>query len=140
MLPRASGEPLTNNDMLVFNTTRWLIVVTGCLFVVAGIALGMGLGFAYFALVSIIGVVVQPKFCRLGRGLICAGAILLSGFVFDIGFFVLTERHAGSAVTTGHVITLFSVLLVMVCDGAIVADEVRIRRGERVARLVLKST
>jgi hypothetical protein len=125
-----------SKDLVVSGKTRGVIIVTGCLTSVAGLAIGFALGFAFPAAILIAGAVAQPKFHRLGRGLICAGAILLSGFVFFIGFFLLTERHAGSTVMTSDVIMLFSVLLVMACDAAIVVEEFRIRRAERAMRVL----
>jgi hypothetical protein len=83
-------------NVIVSNKTRWLAAFTGCLTSVAGIALGLSLGFAFLASILIIGAVIQPKFRRAGRGLICAGALLLSFVVFDIGSFMRVERHAGS--------------------------------------------
>jgi hypothetical protein len=60
----------------------------------------------------------------------CAGALLLSFFVFDIGFFMVIERHAISGVMTADVVTWLSVALVALCDVAILIDEVRMRRAE----------
>jgi hypothetical protein len=120
-------------DVIVSSKARWLAVVTGCL-TSAGVALGLALGFAFPAGILIIGVIVQPKFHRAGRGLICGGALLLSAVVFDVGFFMLTERHAGQGIMTADIVTLFSVLLVAVCDASIVIDEIRIRRSERAGR------
>ena len=98
---------------------------------VAGFVLGFSLGFAFPAGILIIGAIIQPKFRRAGRGFICAGALLLSFFVFDIGFFMMVERHTGSGIMTADVVMWISIALVMLCDAAIVMDEVRIRRGER---------
>jgi len=117
--------------VIVSTKTRWLSVITGCLTSVAGAALGLAFGFALPASILIIGAIMQPKFRRAGRGLICAGALLLSAFVFDIGFFMVIERHAGSGLMTADVLTWLSVALVTLCDVAIVIDEVRIRRAER---------
>jgi hypothetical protein len=116
--------------MIVSTKTRWLSIITGCLTSVAGLALGLAFGFALPASILMIGAIMQPKFHRAGRGLMCAGALLLSFFVFDIGFFMVTERHAGSSIRWTDVVTWFSVALVMLCDAAIVMDEVKIRRAE----------
>jgi hypothetical protein len=135
---RFSRERETPKSVIVSGKTRWLIIVTGCLTSVAGVALGLALGLAFPAGILIIGAIVQPKFHRAGRGLLCAGALLLSFFVFDIGFFMLTERHAGLGIMTADIVTLFSVLLVTACDAAIVIEEVRIRRAERAVRPALR--
>jgi hypothetical protein len=120
--------------MVVSSKTRWLIIVTGCLMAAAGFALGLSLGFAFPALISVVGAMVQRKYFRLGRGLICAGAILLSFCVFGVGFLFLTEMNARSGVKIPDIVEVFSVALVAVCDAAIVREEIRIRRAERAAR------
>jgi hypothetical protein len=117
--------------VIVSGKTRWLAVVTGCLTSVAGLALGLGIGFVFPAGILIIGAIVQPRFHRLGRGLVCAGALLLSACVFDVEFFMMIERHAGSGIMAADVVTWLSVALVALCDVAIVIDEVRMRRAER---------
>jgi hypothetical protein len=117
--------------VIVTTKTRWLSIITGCLTSAAGLALGLSLGFAFPAGILIIGAAIQPKFRRAGRGLICAGALLLSFFVFDIGFFMVIERHVGSRVMTADVVTWLSVALVALCDVAIVIDEIRMRHAER---------
>ena len=119
--------------MIVSSKTRWLSIVTGCLTSVAGIASGLSLGFAFPAGILIIGAIMQPKFRRAGRDLICAGAILLSFFVFGIGFLMLIERHTGFGIMTADVVMWLSVALVALCDASIVMDEVRIRRAEHAA-------
>jgi len=121
----------STNKVIVSTKTRWLSILTGCLTSVAGISVGLSLGFAFPASILIIGAATQPKFRRAGRGLICAGALLLSFFVFGVGFFMVIERHAGSRVMTADVVTWLSVVLVALCDVAIVIDEARMRRAER---------
>jgi hypothetical protein len=64
----------------------------------------------------------------------CAGALFLSFFVFDIGFFMVIERHAVSGIMAADVVTWLSVALVALCDVAIAIDEVRMRRAERAIR------
>jgi hypothetical protein len=103
----------------------------------AGFALGLSLGFAFPALISIVGATVQPRYFRLGRGLICAGAILLSFCVFGVGFLFLTEMNAWSGVKIPDIVEVFSVALVAVCDAAIVKEEIRIRRAERAVACVV---
>ncbi|MGB8581875.1 MAG: hypothetical protein WCD47_13700 [Candidatus Sulfotelmatobacter sp.] len=123
--------------MIISAKTRRLAIGTGCLTSVAGVALGVGLGFALFAGILIIGAISQPRFHRLGRGLICAGAFLLSSSVFGIGFFMVTEKHLGAPIMTTEIVTLLSVLLVAVCDVAIVIDEIRVRRAEQIVERAL---
>lgn len=121
-------------DLIVSVKTRRFIIVTGCLTSVAGIALGLALGFAFPASISIAGALVQPKFHRLGRGLICAGAILLSFCVFGVGILLLGEMHTFDGIKIPEIVEAFSAVLVAVCDVAIVKEEIRIRRGERTVR------
>jgi hypothetical protein len=67
---------------------RWQAVALGCFVGIAG-SIGMGLGFSIMPAVLIVGVFLQPKFPKLGLGLICAGSLLLSFFVFDIAILTL---------------------------------------------------
>jgi len=129
-----------SKDLIVSAKTRAFIMVTGCLTSVAGVALGVSLGFAFFAAIEMVGAMVQPKFLRLGRGLICAGALLLSFFVFGIGALFLIEGNANSGIMISAVVELFSVILVAACDVAIVKEEIRIRRAERAVRRVMTET
>jgi hypothetical protein len=124
-----------SEDLIVSVETRCFIIVTACLASVAGLALGLGLGLAFYAPILIVGVLVQPKLHRLGRGLICAGAILLSFWVFWVGALLLSEIHALHGIEMPEIVEVFSAVLVAVCDVAIVKEEIRIRRAERTMRI-----
>lgn len=119
--------------MIVSSKIRWFAVATGCLTGIAGV-FGFGLGFAIFPGFLIAGALVQPRFPRAGRGLICFGALWLSFWVFDIGYFTLTEK--GPMGRFG-VAVAFSVLLVALCDLALMVEELKIRRTEHAAKRVL---
>ncbi|MGA3105275.1 MAG: hypothetical protein ABSD53_12405 [Terriglobales bacterium] len=112
--------------LLVSNRTRLFALVTG--FVTAGAGVFVGGLFFVIPAPLILGAVIQPRFLRAGRGLICAGALWLSFWVFDVGFFMALENHA-----TGHLgvvaLSFVMVLLVILCDLAIVVEEVRMRRA-----------
>jgi len=96
--------------------------------------MGMGLGFAILAGFTIIGVLIQPRLHHVGRGLICFGSLILTAFVFDIAFFMVTERQAGTAITPGDIYALLSIVLISVSDVAIVVEELRIRQLEKIAK------
>jgi len=96
--------------------------------------MGVGVGLAILAIFMIVGVLIQLNFPRTGRALICFGALLLTFFVFDIGFFMITERRAGSGIMPADVYVLLSIILAAACDVAIVFEELRIRRFERIVK------
>jgi len=123
-----------SKDLIVSGKTRRFIIVTACLTSVAGIGLGLALGLAFPATILIVGVLVQPKFHHLGRGLICAGAILLSSCVFGVGILFLGQMRTFDGIKVTEIIEAFSAVLVAFCDVAIVKEEIRIRRAERTAR------
>lgn len=76
----------------------------------------------------ILGAIIQPRFPRAGRGLICAGAVWLTFWVFDVGIFMVLENRSADRLGGVHLITAALVLLVALCDLAIVIEEVQIRR------------
>ena len=114
--------------------TRWLLITSACAESVLGIPMGMGLGFAVLAVFMIIGALIQPRFHHVGRGVICFGSILLTAFVIDIGVFTMTEWNGNSRVTPGLVYILLSVLFAIACDVAVVTEEIRMRRSERILK------
>ena len=114
------------NAGIIGGRTRWLAVATGLFTGVAG-SFGLGLGFATVPIFLIVGAIMQPRFPRSGRGLICAGALWLTFWVFDVGVLMLVERHSGDRLGVVNVLTLASVLLVTLCDSAIVIEEVKMR-------------
>ncbi|MBZ5664339.1 MAG: DUF1899 domain-containing protein [Acidobacteriia bacterium] len=111
---------------IVTSRTRWLAVATGFFTVVAGTFAG-GL-FLVIPIPLILGAIIQPRFPRAGRGLICAGAVWLTFWVFDVGIFMVLENRSADRLGGVHLITAALVLLVALCDLAIVIEEVQIRR------------
>ncbi len=85
--------------------------------------------FACIPSFMIVGAIIQGTFPRLGRVLICGGAIVLSYWVFVVDVSLLIEtgptHHLGQ-----FGLTLASVLLVALCDYAIAIEEIRIRRAD----------
>ena len=129
--------PATKSNPVIFSRrTRWLTVIAGLFVGIAGI-IGLGLGFAIAPSVLVLGAVIQPRLPRAGRGLICAGALLLSFWVFDIGVLMLLEHRPGDKVGALALgLTLASILLVALCDLAIVIEEIKLRsilRRQRVS-------
>jgi len=116
---------LAHTTGIVSDKVRWFAVATGCFTAVAG-SFGLGLGFAIMPSFLIVGAILQPRFPRAGRALICAGALWLSFWVFDIGVLTLLEGRSTRLVAR---LIFASVLLVAVCDVAIVIEEIKIRRN-----------
>jgi hypothetical protein len=115
-------------NVIVSSKTRWLAVATGCFTAVAG-SLGFTWGFAIVPGILIVGAIVQPLFPRAGRVLMCAGAVSLSCWVLTFCAFILPEsRFADRPAVIA--LTSVSVLLVALCDVAIVIEEVKIRRSQ----------
>jgi len=113
---------------IVSSKARWFAVGAGVLIAIAGSA-GLGMLFAIYPLILIVGVVLQPRFPRAGRGLMCAGALLISFWTFDIAVMMVLEKGSDPAsVWVGIVV---SVLLVVLLDVAIVREEIRLRRAAR---------
>jgi hypothetical protein len=97
--------------------------ITGFVAAVAGVFAG-GL-FLLMPIPLILGAVIEPRLPRSGRTLICAGALWLTFWVFDIGVFTVLETRRFGVLDLLVVV----VLLVSLCDLAIVIEEVKIRRG-----------
>jgi hypothetical protein len=117
------------SDGILARRARWLAIVVGLFVGIAGV-LGLGLGFAIMPSILVLGAVIQPRLPRAGRGLICAGAVLLSFWVFDIGIFMLLESRPSDKV--GRIgLALASILLVALCDVAIVIEEIKLRGIQR---------
>jgi hypothetical protein len=114
------------DGLIVSDRIRWLAIVTGLFTAVAGTFAG-GL-FFLMPIPLIIGAVVQPRFPRAGRGLICAGALWLTFLVFGFGILFVLERRSTDRLGMFDLITVVLVLLVAFCDLAIVIEEVKMRR------------
>ena len=118
---------VTTDVTTISSRVRWFAVVTGCLTGIAG-SFGLGLGFALIPSILVVGAVIQPRFPRLGRGLICMGALWLSFWVFDIGLLTLLEHRAVGHLGTADLIISGSVVLVALCDLTILMEEIKFRR------------
>lgn len=114
---------------------RLLSIVTGCVLAVGG-SLTIGFLFSIYPAILILGALVQPRWHRLGRGLLLSGTLLLTAiqapFTFAIPGEIRIVRLYGD---TGSVaILLFflvSTLLVGWCDVTLVANEIKMRRMQR---------
>ena len=113
---------------IIGSKIRWFAVVAGCFAAIAG-SFRFGYASACVPSFMVMGAIIQGRFPRFGRVLICAGAIALSYWVFVVDVFLLIEtgptHHLGQ-----FGLTLASVLLVAFCDVAIVIEEVKIRRAQ----------
>ena len=118
-----------NQTASVINSKiRWFAVVTGCFAAIAGY-FRFSYASACVPSFMIMGAIIQGRFPRCGRVLICAGAIALSYWVFVVDVSLLIEtgptHHLGQ-----FGLTLASVLLVALCDCAIAIEEIKIRRAD----------
>jgi hypothetical protein len=114
--------------VIVSSKARWLAVATGCFTAIAG-SLGFTWGFAIVPSFLIVGAVVQPRLPRTGRVLMCAGALALTLWVLSFCFFILPENRFTNRPDV-LAVTLVSVLLVALCDVALVMEEVKSRRTQ----------
>lgn len=124
-----------STDVILSSKTRWLAVATGCFVAVVG-SLRLGLGFVSVPSFLIAGAIMQPRFPRAGRVLICAGALASSFWVLAGVFSPSMNRPTDRLGAVG--LTLALVLFVALCDFAIMIEEVRIRRtrAERETEIV----
>jgi hypothetical protein len=121
----AIEKPEHRNKLIVSDRTRLFAVITGFVAAAAGAFAG-GL-FLVMPIPMIVGAVIQPHFPRIGRGLTCAGALWLTFWVFDIGFFMVLETHSTDRLGADLLVAVV-VVLVSLCDLAIVIEEVKMRR------------
>jgi len=95
------------------------------------------LGFAIVASPLIVGAIVQPRFRRLGRALVAAGALYLSFWVFFYGVWLLFDvirnlRRYHDCVRLGIAsLWLASIFLIGWCDVALVIEAVERKRVRR---------
>jgi hypothetical protein len=119
-----SNESASQKSSIVSAKIRLLVILTGFFTGFAG-SLGFGIGFSMFPGVMVVGALLQPRFRNLGRGLMLAGALLVSAWVLPYAVDILFE---GIDRPDMMIFTVGSILLVAVCDVALLVEEVRIRR------------
>ena len=124
---------------VVASRVRWPAIATGCLTAVAG-SLSFGWLFPIVPGFLILGAIVQPRFPRPGRGLMCVGALFLTITVLPIGFGILFESfrtlrsHPDFNMLGMTLLWVVSFLLVMWCDIALVIEGVRLGRARQAGR------
>jgi hypothetical protein len=130
MIVRLSGD-LGENGGAVSKKVRWLAIIAG--FTTAVISLFMfGLESSISAAILILAALVQPYFGRPGRWLMWLGAFFLSitgillGAAIPEGFQML-RLHPSSTVLALLSLTILSVLLLIWCDVALIADAIKHR-------------
>jgi len=114
---------------VISGKTRGLAIAAGCL--VAMVAL-IAYGWRYAVEVSallVLGAILQPRLPRVGRALMCAGALWLSFWVLYVGVGMIAERAPGAPIRIFDVLEWALVLLALACDTAILIEEVKIRRA-----------
>ena len=106
---------------------RWLTGATGCLTAVT-VSFAAGLGFAIVPFCLILGAALAGRSPRNGRNLIWfgAGLLSLSGLPLGVWFLVIAfQRGTALSVIVG---AAASVLLIVLCDVAIVMEAIKMRR------------
>jgi hypothetical protein len=111
---------------IIDSNIRWFVVVTGCFAAIAG-SLRFSPAFTCVPSFMILGALIQRRFPRPGRVLVSAGAIALSYWVLVVGVLMLNGTISRDRLLEFG-LTLASVLLVALCDVAIVVQEIKIRR------------
>jgi hypothetical protein len=120
---------VSRTNQIVSRRLRWFAISTGC-FAAIALTVALGPAFALMPSLLILGALLQPIFPRLGRGLICAGALWMSFWVFDVG--ILMARETRFADHPGVIsLTLASVVVVAWCDWAIVSEELKMRSNAK---------
>ena len=104
---------------MISKKSRWITIASGCFVGVLG-TIAMGGALFIFALVQIIGALLASRFKNLGFGLMCAGSLLLSSWVFLFaGLFLL---HPDSTALMATLLLALSTLLMIVCDVALAKE------------------
>ena len=112
---------------------RWLAIITGGFVAVAGF-FALGPYFLMYCSFLIVGAIAQTRFPRWGRWLMWAGSLILILWALPLG--VDTVRMWRAIVSRQvTALILVSVLLVLVCDVALVIEALRARR-DRLQNLV----
>jgi hypothetical protein len=121
-------------DAIVSKATRYLCIAGSCLLAAAGTALA-GPFVAIYPGILAVGAILQPKYNKLGRGLMCSGALLLTVLAgagaFATVAFALSEK---AGISAAGILFCSSAAIVMVCDVAIIKDECRIRRSGKMEK------
>ena len=105
---------------------KWILVATGFFTGILG-SISLGTGFVLYPGILVLGALAQRRFQIFGRGLSCFGAILLTFWVFDIGFLMLRQGVLSPVLSAA--LTLVSCVLVTVSDVMLVMEEMKIRHG-----------
>jgi hypothetical protein len=121
-------------DAIVSKATRCLCIAGSCLLAAAGTALA-GPFVAVYPGILAVGAILQPKYNKLGRRLMCSGALLLTVLAWAGAFatvaFGLSEK---AGISAAGILFCSSAAIVTVCDVAIIKDERRIRRSEKIEK------
>jgi hypothetical protein len=113
--------------VVVSRKVRYLAIAIGCLAAVVG-SLHLSPGFGIVPSFLILGALTQPRFRHTGRVLMSAGAVALTFWMLLIGILPLPQdRYVGQPGLAA--LTIVSISLVVLCDLAIVVEEMKMRRG-----------
>jgi hypothetical protein len=107
--------------------TRSVAIVTGC---ITAVACCLSAGFLFIIVPAILvwGAVVQPRSARLGRRLMCLGAILLALILIPLSFRVLwtgipqLRLYHDAGIVGILSVWLLSFLFVIWCDALLLID------------------
>jgi len=121
---------------IVSARVRWLAIAAGCFSASAGF-LAFGWLFPLVPAFLVLGAVVQPRSPRPGKWLMWLGAFFLSLVVLPIGVEMLfggirsLRLHHEGFIIVPFSLSLVSVLLVLLCDTALLIDGMTMRRNLR---------
>jgi hypothetical protein len=111
---------------MVSEKSRWLVIASGCFVGVVG-ALAAGIGFAIFSLPQIVGALLQPRFKTVGLGLMCAGSLWLSFWVFLIAGLFLIHPDTVAGFRAIFLLAVSTLLMIM-SDVTLAKEYLRTRK------------
>jgi len=118
---------------IIAGKTRWLAIATGCFTAVTG-SVSVTWLIAIIPILLILGAIAQPRFPRVGLGLMSVSALFLSLWVLPIGVGILFESvrtlrtyHDFNMVAV-TALWVVSFLLLTWCDAALAIEVLKLRR------------
>jgi hypothetical protein len=115
-------------NVIVSNKTRWIAALTGCLTAITGLPV-LGYLSVLASTLLIVGAVLVARFQRHGRDLIWFGAGATTLWAIPAGLGIRRLSLSGGSDPRVVEAAIATVLLVVVCDIALITDGLRASRG-----------